>query len=130
MVAMGCYLVVPLLIPVLTTHGLPLFYMGEHSRWRTDPRIRRLRGEPLSCGAGGSYAQLGVSRAMTFGALIEPTVFFVVFTVAPITVTDLPYVLAATVRSSTNEVVRPSHVLAAVAFFLVVSADTGRNSIT
>jgi formate hydrogenlyase subunit 4 len=63
---------------------------------------------------------------MTFGALIEPTILFVVFAVAIITATDLPYALAATVRSSASEVVRPAHVLAAIAFFLVVLADTGR----
>ena len=28
-VAFGCYLIVPLLIPVLTTYGLPLGYMGD-----------------------------------------------------------------------------------------------------
>jgi hypothetical protein len=27
-VAFGCYLIVPLLIPVLTTYGLPLGYLG------------------------------------------------------------------------------------------------------
>jgi formate hydrogenlyase subunit 4 len=63
---------------------------------------------------------------MTFGALIEPTLLFVVFVVALITSTDLPYALAATVRSSSSEIVRPGHVLAALAFFLIVLVDTGR----
>jgi formate hydrogenlyase subunit 4 len=125
-VAMGCYLVVPLLIPVLTTYGLPLGYTGDIL---AGGLILAFAGFSVSLAAtesGGPYAQMGSSRAMTFGALIEPTVLFVVFTVALITATDLPYVLAATVRSSANEIVRPSHVLAALAFFLVVLADTGR----
>ena len=125
-VAMGCYLVVPLLIPVLTTFGLPLGYMGDILGGGF---ILALAGFSVSLAGAestGPYAQLGSSRAMTFGALIEPTVIFVVFTVALITSTDLPYALAATVRSSTNEIVRPAHVLAAIAFFLVVLADTGR----
>lgn len=63
---------------------------------------------------------------MTFGALIEPTILFVFFGVALISSTDLPYAMAATVRSSASEIVRPGHVLLAVAFFLVVLADTGR----
>jgi formate hydrogenlyase subunit 4 len=63
---------------------------------------------------------------MTFGALIEPTILFVIFAVALITHTDLPYALSATIRSSTSQMVRPSHVLAACAFFLVVLVDTGR----
>ena len=63
---------------------------------------------------------------MTFGALIEPSVLFVVFTVALITTTDLPYAMAAVDRSSLAQAIRPAHLLAAVAFFLVVLSDTGR----
>ena len=124
-VAFGCYLIVPLLIPVLTTYGLPLGYMGDIlGGWF----VLALAGFSVALAgteSGAPYAQLGGSRAMTFGALIEPTILFVVFAVALITSTDLPYALAATVRSS-SEIVRPSHVLAAVAFFLVVLVDTGR----
>jgi formate hydrogenlyase subunit 4 len=125
-VAMGCYLVVPMLIPVLTTYGLPLGYMGDILGGGFILALGSFVVSLAAAESGGPYAQLGSSRAMTFGALIEPTVLFVVFAVALITSTDLPYALAATVRSSANEIVRPSHVLAAVAFFLVVLADTGR----
>jgi formate hydrogenlyase subunit 4 len=124
-VAFTCYLTVPLLIPVLTTYGLPLGYMGDILGGGF---ILALAGFSVAIAAaesGAPYAQLGSSRAMTFGALIEPTILFVVFAVGIITATDLPYALAATVRSS-SEIVRPAHVLAALAFFLVVLADTGR----
>lgn len=124
--AFACYLTVPLLIPVLTTYGLPLGYMGDILGGGF---ILALGGFSVALAAtetGSPYSQLGASRAMTFGALIEPTILFVVFAVALITSTDLPYALAATVRSSTPEMVRPSHVLAAIAFFLVVLVDTGR----
>ncbi len=125
-VAFGCYLVVPMLIPVLTTFGLPLGYMGDILGGGL---ILALGGFALAVAAvesGGQYAQLGSSRAMTFGALIEPTVLFVVFAVAVITSTDLPYAMAATIRSSAGELLSPAHVLAGVAFFMVVLADTGR----
>jgi formate hydrogenlyase subunit 4 len=125
-VAFGCYLIVPLLIPVLTTYGLPLGYMGDILGGAF---ILALAGFSIALAgteSGAPYAQLGGSRAMTFGALIEPTILFVIFAVALITTTDLPYALAATVRSSSSEMVRPGHVLAAVAFFLVVLVDTGR----
>jgi len=75
---------------------------------------------------GDPYAQLGSSRAITFGALIEPSVLFVVFAVALITTTDLPYAMAAVDRSSLAQAIRPAHLFAAVAFFLVVLSDTGR----
>jgi len=125
-VAFGCYLIVPMLIPVLTTFGLPLGYMGDILGGGF---VLALAGFAVAIAAaetGGPYAQLGASRAMTFGALIEPSILFVVFAVGIITSTDLPYALAATVRSSAGQIVRPAHVLAAVAWFLVVLADTGR----
>ncbi len=124
-VAFGCYLIVPLLIPVLTTYGLPLGYMGDILGGGF---VLALAGFVVALAAaesGAPYAQLGSSRAMTFGALVEPTILFVVFAVGLITSTDLPYALAATVRSS-SEIVSPGHVLAAVAFFLVMLVDTGR----
>src|SRR6185437_10431186 len=51
---------------------------------------------------------------------------FVVFTVALLTATDLPYALAATVRSSAGQIIRPAHVLAAAALFMVILYETGR----
>ena len=125
-VAFGCYLIVPLLIPVLTTYGLPLGYMGDILGGGFILALAGFSVALAGTESGAPYAQLGGSRAMTFGALIEPTILFVVFAVALITSTDLPYALAATVRSSSSEMVRPGHVLAAVAFFLVVLVDTGR----
>lgn len=124
-VAFGCYLTVPLLIPVLTTYGLPLGYMGDILGGGMVLALGSFAAALAASDSGAPYAQLGASRAMTFSALTEPTVLFVVFIVAMITGTDLPYALAATVRS-TQEAVRPSHVLVAAAFFLVVLADTGR----
>jgi formate hydrogenlyase subunit 4 len=125
-VAFGCYLIVPLLIPVLTTFGLPLGYMGDILGGGLILALAGFVVALAGAESGAPYAQLGASRAMTFGALIEPTVLFVFFAVAVITGTDLPYALAATVHSTASEIVRPTHVLASIAFFLVVLADTGR----
>ncbi len=125
-VAFTCYLVVPMLIPVLTSYPLPLGYTGDILGGGF---ILALGGFVVAVAAaesGGPYAQLGSSRAMTFGALIEPTILFVTFTVALVTTTDLPYFEAAAARASLAQVVRPAHLLVAVAFFLVVLNDTGR----
>ncbi|MGH9101967.1 MAG: NADH-quinone oxidoreductase subunit H, partial [Acidimicrobiales bacterium] len=72
------------------------------------------------------YAQLGSSRAMTFGALIEPSILFITFVVAIVTTTDLPFAEAKAARASLGDALRPAHLMAAVAFFLVVLSDTGR----
>lgn len=126
MAAFACYLTVPLLIPVLTTYPLPLGYMGDILGGGF---LLALAGFVVSVAAAETnapYAQLGSSRAMTFSSLIEPSVLFITFSVALMTTTDLPYAQAAASRSSFAEVILPAHLLAVLAFFLVVLNDTGR----
>lgn len=125
-IAMTCYMTVPLLIPVLTDYGLPLGYMGDILGGGF---LLSLASFAIAVGAaetGSPYAQLGSSRAKTFAAITEPVILFVVFAVALVTATDLPYALAATVRSSASQMIRPAHLLAAAALFLVILYETGR----
>ena len=125
-VAFAGYATVPLLIPVLTDFPLPLGYMGDILGGGL---ILGMAGFAVSLAAidsGSPYAQLGSSRLRTFGALGEPIVLFVIFTVALITHTDLPYALVKTLKSSTVEIFRPGHLLAAAAFGMVLLAETER----
>jgi formate hydrogenlyase subunit 4 len=124
--AMACYLTVPLLIPVLTTYPLPLGYMGDILGGGFVLALASFVVAVAAAETGSPYAQMGASRAKTFGAITEPVVLFVVFTVALVTGTDLPYALAETVRSSAAQIVRPAHLLAAVALLLVILYETGR----
>ncbi|MGQ4511537.1 NADH-quinone oxidoreductase subunit H [Streptomyces sp. DW26H14] len=125
-VAIVCYLTVPLLIPVLTTFGLPLGYMGDILGGGFLLALGSFCVAVAAAESGGPYAQLGASRSKTFGAITEPVMLFVVFTVALVTTTDLPYVQAATVRSSAEQIIRPAHLLASVALFLVILYETAR----
>ena len=125
-VSFAAYSTVPLLIPVLTSYGLPLGYMGDILAGGLILGLGSFVVSLAAIDSGSPYAQLGSSRLRTFGALNEPTVIFVVFTVALTTHTDLPYVLGETLRSSTTEVVRPSHLLVAAAFFMLLLIETGR----
>jgi formate hydrogenlyase subunit 4 len=125
-VAVAAYLTVPLLIPVLTTYGLPLGYMGDILGGGFMLSLASFLVASAALETGSPYAQLGSSRAKTFSAITEPIVLFVVFTVALLTGTDLPYALAATVRSSAAQIVRPAHLLAAAALFMVILAETAR----
>jgi formate hydrogenlyase subunit 4/hydrogenase-4 membrane subunit HyfE len=125
-VAFAGYLTVPLLIPVLTSFPLPLGYMGDILGGGLILALASWAVSLAAIDSGSPYAQLGSSRLRTFGALNEPTVIFVIFTVALITHTDLPYALAETVSSSAIQVLRPSHLLVVVAFFMVVLNETGR----
>ncbi len=124
--AFACYLTVPLLIPVLTTFPLPLGYMGDILGGGFILSLASFLVAVAALETGSPYAQLGASRAKTFAAITEPVVLFVVFTVAMLTATDLPYALAATVRASAGQIVRPAHVLAAAALFMVILSETGR----
>ena len=124
--AFTCYLTVPLLIPVLTSYPLPLGYMGDILGGGFLLSLASFVVATAALETGSPYAQLGSSRAKTFSAITEPVVLFVVFTVALLTGTDLPYALAATVRSSAGQVIRPAHLLAATALFMVILHETGR----
>ena len=44
----------------------------------------------------------------------------------PLAGTDLPHALAATVRSSAGQIIRPAHLRAAAALFMVILHETGR----
>jgi formate hydrogenlyase subunit 4 len=124
--AAACFLTVPLLIPVLTSFGLPLGYMGDILGGGLILALASFLVAVAAAETGSPYAQLGASRAKTFSAITEPVVLFVIFVVALVTGTDLPYALAATVRSSASQIVRPAHLLAAAALFMVILAETGR----
>ncbi len=125
-VAFACYLTVPLLIPVLTTYALPLGDMGDILGGGIILALASFVVAVAAAETGDAYAQLGSSRAKTFGAITEPVVLLVVFTVALLTSTDLPYVLAKTVMSGPEQIVRPAHLLAAAALFMVILFETGR----
>ena len=126
LVAMTCYLTVPLLIPVLTTFPLPFGYMGDILGGGFILALASFVIAIAAASTGSPYAQLGASRAKTFGAITEPVVLFVVFSVALVTGTDLPYALAKVVRASADQIVRPAHLLAAAALFMVILFETGR----
>lgn len=124
--AFTCYLTVPLLIPVLTSFPLPLAYMGDILGGGFILSLASFLVAVAALETGSPYAQLGASRAKTFAAITEPVVLFVVFTVALLTSTDLPYALAATVRASAGQIIRPAHLLAAAALLMVILYETGR----
>ncbi len=122
----AAYATVPLLIPVLTTFGLPLGYMADFFGVGLILALASWVVSLAAVDSGSPYAQLGSSRLRSFGAFNEPTVIFVTFVLALTTHTDLPYAFGATIRSSTVEVFRPSHLLMIAAFFMLVLTETGR----
>jgi len=125
-VAFACYMTVAMLIPVLTSFGLPLGYMGDILGGAFVLSLAAFAVALAGLDSGSPYAGLGSSRAMMVSVLAEPTLIFVFFTVALISKTDLPYVMGETLRSSWGAVFSPTHVLSVAAFFLMILVDTGR----
>jgi formate hydrogenlyase subunit 4 len=126
LVSFACYLTVPMLIPVLTSFALPLGYMGDILGGGLILAFASFLVAAAAAETGDAYAQLASSRAKTFAAITEPVMLLVFFTVALITTTDLPYVVGATVRSGPDQIVRPAHLLASAALFMVILYETGR----
>src|ERR1700678_4826936 len=72
--AAAAYLTIPLLIPVLTTYGLPLGYMGDILGGGFLLSLASFTVAVAALETGSPYAQLGSSRAKTFSAITEPVV--------------------------------------------------------
>jgi formate hydrogenlyase subunit 4 len=125
-VACGCYATIATLIPVLTTYPLPGATYGDILAGAFMFALASFATALAALDGGSQYTSIGASRATMVGILVEPTLIFVFFSVAFITGTDLPYAMNALLRNSVADVVRPAHLFATVAFFLMLLVDTGR----
>lgn len=125
-VAVAAYLTVPLLIPVITGFPLPLGTMGDVLGGAFLLTLAGVAVAVAATDSGAVYPGLGSSRAMTFGALAEPTLIFVFFTIALLTSTDNPYVLNGSLQGALGQEFRASHLLVSAAFFMMLLLETGR----
>lgn len=125
-VACACYATIATLIPVLTTYPLPGATYGDILGGAFLFALAGFATALAGIDSGSQYADIGSSRATMVGILVEPTLIFVFFSVAFITGTDLPYAMNAALRHSWANVLRPAHVLATAAFFMMLLVDTGR----
>jgi formate hydrogenlyase subunit 4 len=78
LIAVTCYLIIPLLIPVLASYGLPLGYIGDILGGGFLLSLASFVVATAALETGSPYAQLGSSRPKTFLAITEPVVLFVV----------------------------------------------------
>jgi formate hydrogenlyase subunit 4 len=126
LMAFACYCSIALLLPVLTSFPLPLGTAGDILGGALLFGLAGFVTALAGVDSGSVYAGLGSSRTQSVATLVEPTLIFVFFTVALVTRTDIPYALNATLSHSSSEYFRPSHLLAAAAFFAMLLVDTGR----
>jgi formate hydrogenlyase subunit 4 len=126
LIAVAAYCSIALLIPVLTSFPLPLGTAGDILGGAFLFGLAGFVTALAGVDSGSVYAGIGSSRTQSLATLVEPTLIFVFFTVALVSGTDLPYALNATLQGSASQYFRPSHLLAAAAFFLMLLVDTGR----
>ena len=125
-VTCASYATIATLIPVLTTYPLPGATFGDILGGAFLFALAGFATALAGIDSGSQFANIGSSRATMVGILVEPTLIFVFFSVAFITGTDLPYAMNAALRHSAANVLRPAHVLATAAFFMMMLVDTGR----
>jgi formate hydrogenlyase subunit 4 len=125
-IAVAAYCSIALLIPILTSFPLPLGTAGDILGGALLFGLAGFVTALAGVDSGSIYAGIGSSRTQSVATLVEPTLIFVFFTVALVSGTDLPYALNATLQDSASQYFRPSHLLAAAAFFLMLLVDTGR----
>lgn len=117
--------VVATLIPVLSAYPLPLAQLADMVG---SGFVLSLGGFFISLGAldaASTYGGMGSSRARVISLLTEPVLILVFFTVALIAHTTLPFFVGRALEAPAT-VLAPAHILVAVAFFMVVLAETGR----
>ena len=118
-------LLVGLMVPVVTTRA-PLSLFGGVLAVIGLLALGRFFLALGGLDPASAFGGMGSSREMTLSAIAEPALMLAIFTVA-ITVgsTDLSQ-MVATLHGATGKLINPAHLLACVALFIVLLAETGR----
>jgi len=117
---------VTLLIPVLTRYPLFLAFMGD---MLGGGFVLALGGFFVALAAvdtANPYGPMGASRTRMVGFLAEPVFIIVFFTVSFVAGSTIPYIVQAVWVSPLANFFAPSHVLAMLAFFMLILAEDAR----
>src|SRR5438034_2092078 len=121
----ACMLLSSLLVPAVTTQT-PLGFMGNIVLLMYLFLLGTFFLALAGLDAGSSFGGMGSSREMAIAALAEPAVMVAIFAIALRTgTTSLDEIIRRTV-SEPLLLINPGHLLAFVAFFIVMLAETGR----
>jgi formate hydrogenlyase subunit 4 len=117
---------VTLLIPVLTDYPLFFAFMGD---MLGGGFVLALGGFFVALAAvdtGNPYGPMGASRTRMVGFLAEPVFIIVFFTVSFVAGSTIPYIVQKAWVSPLSNFFAPSHVLAILAFFMLILAEDAR----
>ncbi|MHB8296583.1 MAG: respiratory chain complex I subunit 1 family protein [Acidimicrobiales bacterium] len=125
-VAFSCYLTVSVIVPVITSEPLPLAFLGDLLGGAFVLALASFAISLAGLDTASHLGGLGSSRTAWIGSLAEPALILVFFTVGVLSASDNPYLTNHAIAHSPYILVLPTHVLGAVAFFMLVLAENGR----
>ncbi len=125
-VAFSCYLTVTAIVPIITSEPLPLAFLGDLIGGAFVLTLASFTISLAALDTASPLGGLGSSRTTWVGSLTEPALVLVFFTVGVLSASDNPYLMNHAIAASPYALVLPTHVLGAVAFFMIVLAENGR----
>jgi formate hydrogenlyase subunit 4 len=125
-VAFACYMTVSAIVPIITDEPLPLAFLADLIGGAFVLALASFAISLAALDTASPLGGLGSSRTTWVGSLAEPALILVFFTVGALSASDNPYLMNHAIASSPSALVLPTHVLGAVAFFMIVLAENGR----
>ncbi len=125
-VAFACYLTVSAIVPVITDEPLPLAFLADLIGGAFVLGLASFAISLAALDTASPLGGLGASRTTWVGSLAEPALILVFFTVGVLSASDNPYLMNHAIAGSPSALVLPTHVLGAIAFFMIVLAENGR----
>ncbi len=125
-VAFACYLTVSAIVPIITNEPLPLAFLADLIGGAFVLSLGSFAISLAGLDTASPVGGLGASRTAWMGSLAEPTLILVFFTVGVLSASDNPYLMNHAIAGSPYAMVLPTHLLGAVAFFMLLLAENGR----
>ena len=125
-VAFACYLTVSAIVPIITDEPLPLAFLADLIGGAFVLGLASFAVSLAALDTASPLGGLGASRTTWIGSFAEPALILVFFTVAALSHSDNPYVENHAIAHSATAYVLPTHLLGALAFFMLVLAENGR----
>jgi len=125
-VAFACYLTVSAIVPIITDEPLPLAFLADLIGGAFVLALASFAISLAAYDTASPLGGLGASRTTWIGSFAEPALILVFFTVAALSHSDNPYLENHALAHSGASYVLPTHLLGAIAFFMLVLAENGR----
>lgn len=119
-------ILVTMLIPVLTSYPLFFAFMGDMIGAGFVLALGGFFATIAAVDTANPYGAMGASRTRMVGFLAEPVFMVVFFTVCFVANSTIPYIVQQKWVHPESNFFNPAHILVAVAFFMLILAETGK----